>query len=224
MTIVDNDSRPEQRELLREGCPPRSGWSLTRRTSATAARPTGPCATARGSWSASATPTCCPGRSAAAGAGRAATEPRAGMVGPVFGGDDRPLPRRTAGHGNDAGDGYSPAPSASAPAAEPGARRGRRGRPALRRLLRRSAARPGSGRAASTRASSSGTRTSTWPSDCTTPATATSSPARPASAMPGPSRSCRSTAASSRRSGCPRSRDTSGSLTRVAPLARPLLR
>ena len=47
VTIVDNDSRREQRELLARGCPRRAARLLARRTSATARPPTERCVAAR---------------------------------------------------------------------------------------------------------------------------------------------------------------------------------
>ena len=88
VTIVDNDSRPEQREPLCAGLSRRAfASSCPRRTSATGGPPTGRCATAAPSWSASATPTCCAEPGALAALAAAAGEPQAGMVGPVFGSD-----------------------------------------------------------------------------------------------------------------------------------------
>ncbi len=88
VTIVDNDSRPEQRQLLREGCPEGVRLDLGEENAGYGR------AANRALRAGSGELVCVsnadvlaePGALAALGAA-AANEPRAGMVGPVFGGD-----------------------------------------------------------------------------------------------------------------------------------------
>ncbi len=88
VTIVDNDSRPEQRELLREGCPPAVRLELSEEN-------LGYGRAANRALRGGAAELVCvsnadvaPERGALAALAAVATgEARAGMVGPVFGGD-----------------------------------------------------------------------------------------------------------------------------------------
>jgi N-acetylglucosaminyl-diphospho-decaprenol L-rhamnosyltransferase len=87
VTIVDNDSRPEQRELLRAGCPAEAQLDLGEENLGYGR------AANRGLRGGSAEMVCVsnadvlPEPGALAALAAAAEEPRAGMVGPVFGSD-----------------------------------------------------------------------------------------------------------------------------------------
>jgi GT2 family glycosyltransferase len=88
VTIVDNDSRPEQRELLRAGCPERVRLELSKENLGYGR------AANRALWGGSASLVCISNADVLAEPGALAAlatvtsgEPGAGMVGPVFGGD-----------------------------------------------------------------------------------------------------------------------------------------
>jgi N-acetylglucosaminyl-diphospho-decaprenol L-rhamnosyltransferase len=88
VTIVDNDSRPEQRDLLREDCPEGVRLDLSDENLGYGRAANRALRGGRGEVICVSNPDVLPEPGAlAALAAALATEPRAGMVGPVFGGD-----------------------------------------------------------------------------------------------------------------------------------------
>jgi GT2 family glycosyltransferase len=88
VTIVDNDSRPEQRRLLREGCPPGARLDLGKENVGYGRAANRALRGGEGELVCVSNADVLPEPEAlAALAAVARAEPRAGMVGPVFGGD-----------------------------------------------------------------------------------------------------------------------------------------